>query len=93
MNWKEKLGSRKLWTMLISVVTIMGAAFGLTEELFAQATAIITAGGIAMTYLFGQSKVDAAKEEHAETYFNINGMSKEEVAELVKGWMEANKHE
>jgi alpha-D-ribose 1-methylphosphonate 5-triphosphate synthase subunit PhnG len=85
MDWKERLGSRKLWTTLISIVAIVGAAFGFSEATLTQAAAILTAGGVGMTYIFGQSKVDVAKEENS-----FNNLSKAEVTELLKGWMEAN---
>jgi len=95
MDWKEKLKSRKFWTMAITVTTLLGASFGLSEAVVTQITTILTAGGIVMTWLNGQSKIDAAKEEkeeHIENTFNLNGMSKEDVAGLVKDWMEANEN-
>jgi hypothetical protein len=96
MNWKTKLSSRKLWTMLISIVTLVGASFGFTEAVVTQTVAILSAGGIAMTYIFGESNIDAANVEAEKTdvnNFNINGLSKEEVSELLKGWMEVNNNE
>jgi len=90
MDWKTKLSSRKLWTTLISIVTLLGATFGLTEAVMTQTVAVISAGGIAIAYIFGQSNVDAAEAEKDVHHFNFNGLTKSEVAELLKEWMEAN---
>jgi hypothetical protein len=90
MDWKEKLKSRKFLTMAVTVVTLLGASFGLSEAVVAQITTIITAGGIVMTWLHGQSKVDAIKEDRTENTINLHGMSKEDVAALVKEWLEEN---
>jgi hypothetical protein len=93
MNWKEKLSSRKLWTTLIGIVTLIGASFGFSEAVVTQTVAVLSAGGIAMSYVFGQSNVDAAEaeaEKHDVHNLNINGLSKEEVTVLLKDWMEAN---
>ena len=90
MDWKTKLKSRKLWTTLIGIVTLVGASFGLSEAVVTQVVAIISAGGIAITYIFGESNIDSARESN---HFNINDLSKAEVAELLKGWMEVNSGE
>lgn len=58
----RKLTSRKFWLALVSFVTLVAAAFGMTEETAAQLGAIIMAGATVIAYIFGEGMVDAEKE-------------------------------
>ena len=58
---KRKLSSRKFWLAVAAFVCAVGALFGLSESYTAQLTAVITAGGVVVAYIFGESYVDASK--------------------------------
>ena len=58
---KNKLSSRKFWLAVAAFVCAIGALFGLSENVSAQITTVITAGGVVAAYIFGESLVDANK--------------------------------
>ncbi len=58
---KEKLCSRKFWLAVAGFVCSVGALFGLSESVTAQITAVITAGGVVVAYILGESMIDANK--------------------------------
>lgn len=63
MTWKQikrKLTSRKFWMALVSFVTMVAVACGLTEEDAAQLGAIIMAGATVVAYIIGEGMADAA---------------------------------
>lgn len=60
INWKQKLSSRKLWIAIIGVVVGLAAAFGIDTNDYAQIAGIITSAVSVVTYVFGESRVDAA---------------------------------
>lgn len=62
INWKQKLISRKLWAALVGVVAGLAAAFGITESEYAQVAGLVTAAVSVVSYIFGESKVDAARQ-------------------------------
>lgn len=62
INWKQKLTSRKLWAALVGVVAGFAAAFGITESEYAQVAGLVTAAVSVVSYIFGESKVDAARQ-------------------------------
>lgn len=62
INWKQKLTSRKLWAALVGVVAGLAAAFGITESEYAQVAGLVTAAVSVVSYIFGESKVDAARQ-------------------------------
>lgn len=59
---KKKLSSRKLWSALVGVVVALAAMFGLDEMTVGQITALISAVGVLVAYIFAESMVDANKE-------------------------------
>lgn len=61
INWKEKLSSRKLWAAVVGVVVGLAAAFGITENDYAQIVGVVTSAVSVVGYIFGEAKVDAAK--------------------------------
>lgn len=63
INWKQKLTSRKLWTAVVGVVVGLAAAFGLSENDWAQIAGIVTSAVSVVAYIFGESKIDAARVE------------------------------
>ena len=60
-NLKDKLCSRKLWLAVAGFVCAVGALFGISESVAAQITSVITAGGVVVAYILGESFVDASK--------------------------------
>ena len=58
---KEKLCSRKFWLAVAAFVCSVGALFGLSESIAAQITSMITAGGVVVAYILGESIIDANK--------------------------------
>ena len=60
-NLKEKLCSRKLWLAVAAFVCSVGALFGLSDSVATQVTSMITAGGVVVAYILGESLIDANK--------------------------------
>jgi len=60
---RRKLSSRKLWVAIAGFVCAVAALFGVSDSVSAQISAVITAGGVAAAYIFGESIVDASKKE------------------------------
>lgn len=60
MNWKKKLSSRKLWAAIVGVVVGLAAAFGITENDYAQIVGVVGSVVSVVSYIFGEAKVDAA---------------------------------
>ncbi len=60
-NLKEKLCSRKFWLAVAGFVCAVGALFGISESVAGQITSVITAGGVVVAYILGESFVDASK--------------------------------
>lgn len=58
---KNKLSSRKLWSAVIGVAVALSAMFGLDEMTTGQITALISAVGVLVAYIFAEAKVDSAK--------------------------------
>jgi len=57
----RKLSSRKLWTAIAGIVVGITAAFGIEGNEYAQIAGIITSAISVASYLFGESKIDAAR--------------------------------
>ena len=58
---KQKLCSRKLWLAVAGFVCAVGSLFGLPTSEAAQITSVITAGGVVVAYILGESMIDASK--------------------------------
>lgn len=61
INWKQKLASRKFWAALIGFAAAIAAAFGIDSITSEQITAIISAVGILVAYIIGESCVDTSR--------------------------------
>jgi hypothetical protein len=59
---KRKLCSRKLWLAIAGFVCAVGALFGLSESVAAQITSMISAAGVVISYILGESIIDASKQ-------------------------------
>lgn len=62
INWKQKLSSRKFWVATAGFVTAILVAFRVENGTVEQITAIITAGGVLVAYILGESAVDANRD-------------------------------
>ncbi len=58
---KRKLSSRKFWLALAGFICAIGAFLGVSEEASAQIWAIVTAGGVVVAYILGESYIDGKK--------------------------------
>ena len=56
INWKRKLTSRKFWLAVAGFVGPLMLAFGASEAVASQVTALIMAG---VAYIIGEGMVDA----------------------------------
>ena len=66
IDWKRKLTSRKLWIALASLVTNLILAFGGTEAVAVQVTAIIMSGAAVVAYIVGEGLIDAVNKPSDE---------------------------
>ncbi len=62
INWKQKLSSRKLWAALIGIAVGIGTIFGIEENDYAQIVGVVGSIATAVTYIFGESQIDAARQ-------------------------------
>lgn len=63
IDWKEKLSSRKFWAAVIGFITAVMVACNFDSITVEQVAAIITAGGVLIAYILGESMVDKARAE------------------------------
>lgn len=63
INWKQKLTSRKFWVAVVGFITPIMLAFGVSESVTAQVTAIITSGAAVVAYIIGEGFADACGKE------------------------------
>lgn len=66
INWIKKLTSRKFWMAVASFVSMLIVAFGGSEEVAAQVTALIIAGATVVAYILGEGLADAAGAGRSE---------------------------
>ncbi len=64
VNWKQKLTSRKLWAAVVGVVVGLAAAFGISENEYAQIVGVVGSVVSVVSYIFGEASVDAAREKN-----------------------------
>jgi hypothetical protein len=58
IDWKAKLTSRKFWCAIIGFVTALLIAFNVNSLTVEQVTAIISALGVLVAYILGESYAD-----------------------------------
>lgn len=63
INWKRKLTSRKFWAAVVGFITPILLAFGVSDSVTTQITAIITAGAAVVAYIIGEGFIDACGKE------------------------------
>ena len=65
-EWKRKLASRKFWSAVVGFVLALCTAFGADDITTEQITAVITAAGVIVAYIFAESYVDAARSSQSK---------------------------
>ena len=63
IDWKRKLSSRKFWAALAGFVGAVAVFCGAGESLITEVTAIISAAGVLIAYILGESIVDSSSED------------------------------
>ena len=63
IDWKRKLSSRKFWAALAGFVGAIAVVCGAGESLITEVTAIISAAGVLIAYILGESIADSAQTE------------------------------
>lgn len=67
INWIKKLTSRKFWMAVASFVSMLIVAFGGSEAVASQVTALIIAGATVVAYILGEGLADAAGAQAQDT--------------------------
>ena len=60
IHWIKKLTSRQIWMAVASFVSMLIVAFGGSEAVASQVTALIIAGATVVAYILGEGLADAA---------------------------------
>ena len=63
INWKRKLTSRKFWVAVVGFIAPIMLAFGVSDSITTQVTAIIMAGASVVSYIIGEGFIDAFGKE------------------------------
>ncbi|WP_040950524.1 hypothetical protein [Gorillibacterium massiliense] len=58
MNWKQKLGSRKFWALITSVVTSICVLVNAGDDTTTKIVGLIGAVGSAVIYMLAEAHVD-----------------------------------
>lgn len=66
IDWKRKLSSRKFWAALAGFVGAVAVFCGAGESLITEMTAIISAAGVLIAYILGESIVDSSASDKGE---------------------------
>ena len=69
IDWQKKLSSRKFWAAAAGFVSALLVVFGASDLTNTQVTGIVTAAGVLVAYILGESYVDGQKtpENREET--------------------------
>ena len=66
INWKQKLSSRKFWSMVIGVVTALLVLFNVPDLTIEKIAALISAEGVLIAYIFAEGDVDSNRIQQGE---------------------------
>jgi len=66
INWKNKLSSRKFWSLVAGFVSSVLLAFNLDENTVAQVAAVIGSFGLVAVYILAEASVDKANANGKE---------------------------
>lgn len=61
IDWKAKLSSRKLWAAIAGFATALAAVLGADDMTAQQIAAVISAVGVMVAYIIGETCVDVAR--------------------------------
>lgn len=61
IDWKTKLSSRKLWAAIAGFATALAAVLGADDMTAQQIAAVISAVGVMVAYIIGETCVDVAR--------------------------------
>ena len=61
INWKQKLSSRKFWSMIAGVATALLVLFNVDELTIEKIMALISAEGVLIAYIFSEGNVDSSR--------------------------------
>lgn len=67
IDWKRKLSSRKFWAALSALVCAVAVVCGAGESVITEVSAIISAAGVLIAYILGESMVDASSGKESES--------------------------
>lgn len=67
IDWKRKLSSRKFWAALAGFVGAVAVFCGAGESVVTEMTAIISAAGVLIAYILGESMIDSSAAGKDET--------------------------
>lgn len=65
MDWKQKLGSRKLWAAVAGVIVGLAMVFGLDETTVNTVSGAVVAVASVITYIVTEGKIDAEGVKNA----------------------------
>ncbi len=74
INWKQKLSSRKFWSLLAAFIGAVLVFMNASPESVERVAAIIAAAGAVVGYMFAEANVDAGRVSDVVT----NEQNKEE---------------
>ena len=63
IDWKRKLSSRKFWAALSALVGAIAVVCGAGESIITEVSAIISAAGVLIAYILGESIIDASSNK------------------------------
>ena len=63
IDWKRKLSSRKFWAALAGFVGAIAVFCGAGESMITEVTAIISAAGVLIAYILGESMIDSSARD------------------------------
>ena len=67
IDWKRKLASRKFWAALAAFIGAVAVFCGAGESVITEITAIISAAGVLIAYILGESMIDSSASGKDET--------------------------
>ncbi len=59
IDWKRKLGSRKLWAAMAGIVTGLAMVFGLDEGAISSVAGAVVSAASVVSYIITEGRVDA----------------------------------
>ena len=66
IDWKKKLSSRKFWAAVAGFVSAILVALNYPQMTIEQVGTNVTAGGVLIAYILGESYVDGNREKELE---------------------------